>query len=276
MRGFTHKMLSMLALSASLASPVMAAAPSAQPTPQLPPMPGGSGFCYNIDVTNATGRQANDLHFTLNGPTAFSNFYTGSHFGAPKSHVQNPSGSWSVNYASTTAVNAGQVVHVGWCANKAVAGMVPGQNNLPPFYWTWNGRAIGRIPPLSYDWGAVLVRDRLFVELTLSNPSPNPIKVIQFDWAVVDKAIDLQELMWNPLERSLEWRSLDAESLVRGGSPDAPGVVKAVVPLAVEDTESRHMVFRVIATDPAQPENLIRTLGQAHIAAAVQPKDGQR
>ncbi|QRN99833.1 hypothetical protein JRI60_12790 [Archangium violaceum] len=277
MRGSPLKAISILAFAA-VATGVVAHAAAPAPGQNLPPLPRppvDPAYCYNVDVTNATRTAANDLHFTLSGPTKVYNFYTGGHFGLPTSYQQNANGTWSVDYsASGIYVNPGEFTHVGWCGDKPIAGMTVGsKTDLPPFYWTRDGRVIGRITPVGHDWGSVILNDQRFVEVRLTNTLPTPIRIGRLDWAVLDQPIALDDLMWDPLDKAIAWKPLQAESILPGGSADAPGTLRAIIPLPVESTETRHVVFRVLASDAEQPENLIRGIGQANIAAAVQPRE---
>ena len=158
MRGASKKVMSVLVLSttlgiaaAALAGPGRTQAPG-QEGPPMPPAPPQPAFCYNVDVTNASSAAANDLHFTLSGPDHFYSFYDGGHFGLPSSYAHNSNGTWSVDYQLPPGsyVPRGAITHVGWCSDKGVAGMVVRDSGaLPPFYWTLDGKQIGRIPPLA-------------------------------------------------------------------------------------------------------------------------------
>jgi hypothetical protein len=216
---------------------------------------------------------ANDLHVTLTGPTQIFSFYSGGTFGYPASHHQNPDKTWSVDYSSAYSnVPPGQITHVGWCTDKAVNGMQSGSATmLPPFYWTQDGRQIGRVVPVGHEWGPVVLNDQLFAEVKLTNVSPVPVNITRFDWAVINQPIELDALMWDPLDTTIAWQPLQAEHLLPGGTSEAPGTVRATIPLPVQPTENRYVVFRVLAADAEQPEGVIRGIGQAHLAAAVQP-----
>ena len=93
---------------------------------------------------------------------------------------------------------------------------------------------------------------------------------------MVDQPFHLNELMWDSLADAVAWQPLQVDGLVPAGTADGAAKRTALVPLPVTADETRHLVFRVLATDPAQPENIIRGIGQTQIAAAVQPRgDGK-
>ena len=105
----------------------------------MPPPPPQPGYCYNVDITNATQQDANDLHVTLSGPDTLYTFYSGSDFGAPVNWKRNADGTWGIDYVLYSGfVSPGNLTHVGWCTDNPVVGMVEGHTNagLPPFFWT--------------------------------------------------------------------------------------------------------------------------------------------
>jgi hypothetical protein len=189
-------------------------------------------------------------------------------FGTPSMSVQ--SNRIELNYASSTNwVQPGQMAHIGFCTNSPVTGMVTGHTNaaLPPFYWTRQRVFIGDVIAVSHSWEAVRSDVGLSPVVSVLNTTPRDLHIRQVDWAVVDKPVALDDLMWTGLEKSLEWQPLLQGSILSQGTEEAPGFLRMPIPLTFEQGDSRHIIFRVWAEDPKDPKNMNRGLGQASLAA---------
>jgi hypothetical protein len=242
------------------------------PWPPLPPPPvNNCSYCYNVDIKNTTWTSANDLHVTLQGPSEICSWYTGSWnpFGLPTNATLTAPNTFQVDFASSTNfVHRGEIAHIGFCSNSPVAGMVSGDYNaLPPFYWTRDGRKIGRILPVSHSWEVAHIDVGTIAVLSFINPTQDPIRVRQVDFALVDKALPLNDLMWDGLAGALEWQPLQRETLIPAGSNEAPGFLRSELPLVFRAGDPRHVVFRVWAEDVRNPENLNRAVGQAPLSS---------
>jgi hypothetical protein len=263
-----------LALALTTCSLAVSAATSV-PNPPWPPVPppptNACGYCYNVDIKNNTWWAANDLHVTLQGPTQICQWYTGSWnpFGAPTNVSFTAPNTFQVDFASSTNfVNRGAIAHIGFCSNSPVAGMVSGDYNaLPPFYWTRDGKRIGRVLPVSHSWEVAQVDMGTVAVLSFLNPTPEPIRVRQVDFALVDRAIPLNDLMWDGLAGALEWQPLQRDAFIPAGSNDAPGLLRSELPLVIKAGDPRLVVFRVWAEDAADPSNLNRAVGQAPLSS---------
>ncbi|MBN1208691.1 MAG: hypothetical protein JXB05_27770 [Myxococcaceae bacterium] len=261
------------AITGGLGALAAAALPVPPPWPPPPPPPTSDcGYCYNVDIPNTTSTGANDLHVTLQGPSKICNHYTGglNPFGLPATQING--NKITVDFASaTTWVQPGEIAHIGFCVNSPVSGMVQGDyNSLPPFYWTRRRIITGDIIAVGHAWQVVRADlGTLSPVVTLINTTPTNIHIRQIDWAVVNDAIPLNDLMWNGLEQALEWQPLPGGQL-EPASSEAPSFFQAPIPAEFEPTDSRHIVFRVWAEDAADPRKFNRGLGQASIATLAQ------
>jgi hypothetical protein len=237
-----------------------------------PPMPpsGCSSYCYNVDITNNTLNAANDLHVTLWGPTEICSHYLGSlnQFGTPGMNTY--SNRIELHYASSTNwVQPGEIAHIGFCTNSPVTGMVTGHTNagLPPFYWTRQRMFIGDVIAVGHAWHAVRADVGITPAVSVINTTPKDIRIRQVDWAVATEAIALDDLMWTGLENALEWQPLLQGGILPRGTEESPGFLRAEIPLVFQQGDPRHLVFRVWAEDPQDPQNMNRGLGQASLKA---------
>ncbi|MBJ6765217.1 hypothetical protein JGU66_31010 [Myxococcaceae bacterium JPH2] len=275
---FGAKRALLLAAAAVVTTGVSASALSSYiPSWPPPPMPPGSTecteFCYNVDITNNTPNAANDLHVTLTGPTKICTHYLGSlnPFGTPREvHSGNVT---DLHFQSNTAwVQPGEIAHIGFCTNSPVAGMTKGHNagNLPPFYWTKQRIFIGDVIAVGHQW-ANFRDDLVAVDpgVVLSNTTGTVIHVRQVDFALVDKPIALDKLMWSTLDKELEWQPVAQGGTLPPGSEDAPGFFQAPFPVELKADDPRTVIFRFWAEDPKDPSNMNRGLGQASVASLV-------
>lgn len=250
------------------------------PNPTWPPVPppptNTCSYCYNVDIKNNTWTATNDLHVTLQGPTEICRWYLGSWnpFGAPTNVSLTAPNTFQVDFASSTNfVNPGDIAHIGFCSNSAVAGMVSGDYNaLPPFFWTRDGKRVGRVLPVSHSWDVAQLDVGTVAVLSFINPTSEPIRVRQVDFAVVDQAIPLNDLMWEGLAGSLQWQPLQRDAFIPAGSNEAPGLLRSQLPLVINAGDPRHVVFRVWAEDVLDPSNLNRAVGQAPMSALAQQR----
>jgi hypothetical protein len=175
-----------------------------------------------------------------------------------------------LTYASASAsVAPGQIAHIGFCTNSPVTGMVTGHNagGLPPFYWTHDRIYIGDIVAVGHAWEAVRTDIGISPVVDVINTTPRDIHIRQLDWAVVDQAIELNHLMWDELAQEVNWQPVLKDAVLSSGTEDAPGVLRMPLPLAFQPGDPRHVVFRVWAEDPKDPQNMNRGLGQASLAS---------
>jgi hypothetical protein len=271
--GFKHALV-VAALFGGIGAGAVAAV--AVPVPQWPPLPPPPtpecGYCYNVDIPNSTTASANDLHVTLQGPTKICSHYLGdaNPFGAPGTSVNG--NKITLNFASSTKwVKPGEIAHIGFCVDSPVSGMVQGDyHSLPPFYWTRQRVFIGDIVAVGHAWQVTRADiGTLSPVVTLVNTTGTSIRIRQMDWAVVNEAIPLNDLMWDGLADALEWQPLPGGHL-QAASGDQPSFFQAPIPAEFEPGDGRHVVFRVWAEDAANPRKFNRGLGQASIATLAQ------
>ncbi|MBU8899441.1 hypothetical protein DRW03_28860 [Corallococcus sp. H22C18031201] len=276
LRRFGAKRALLLAAAAVATTGVSASAFSSYiPNWPPPPMPPEStecnAYCYNVDITNNTPNAANDLHVTLVGPTKICTHYLGSlnPFGTPR-EVRSGNVTQLTYWSNTAYVQPGQIAHIGFCTNSPVTGMVKGHNagDLPPFYWTKERFHIGDVIAVGHEW-ANYRADVLAVDpgVVLSNTTGTVIHVRQVDFALIDKAIPLDKLMWTTLEKELNWEPVAEGGILPPGSEDAPSFFQAPFPIELKPDDPRTVVFRFWAEDPKDPSNMNRGLGQASVAS---------
>jgi hypothetical protein len=245
-------------------------------------VPGGgnpppcSAYCYNVDIYNNTNFDANDLHVTVQGPTSFCSYYTGSMnpFGVPTVTTNSTTATSTLNFSAPgKSVKRGDYAHIGFCSNSAAIGVVSHSNNpddLPAFYWTRDTRPVGDVIAVGHEWKVERASDGgIRPVIDLSNHTGTPIRVRQLDWAISDKAIALNELMWDGLADQLPWQQVAGEGELASGTNDAPSVLEFPVDAQFSSDDPRHIVFRFWAEDPKDPSNLNRGVAQVSVAELV-------
>lgn len=228
-----------------------------QSRPVIPPPP---TYCYNWDIPNKTGQDANDLHLALRGVRQLSHVYMGSGnpFGAPdaRSGYDPELGAYLVWFTGGLVPPDG-IAHIGFCTDQPIVAL-SSENGLPPHYWTIDDDIIGDpIPVPGFDWWWLADGRFQFGLLNGDDPATGvPIDPGPLEFTVLEEALPLESLLWDEVD-NLSWQPLEDPDAI------APGEI-TLVDMPPEARQGGAVIVRFGSSAP-QSEQTARALAQATI-----------
>ena len=257
-------------VSTAAAALVLAAAGAWADAGSAAPCP---AFSSSRTFVNLTGQTVDGLHLVLHGPQEADLVDTGPEnpFGAPVFSDLGPEGTYHMRFRGA-AVGPGQAVRIALCTDRPQLDLVP-QGNAPAHYWLFEDEPVAgqALPAVGYRFGQVESGAGAYaLRLELTNAERAEAGIERVEWAVVPHP--LTDLSWERLSAEVSWQVLGERLTLPAAEHEVgPARLSFELPGSFRFDEPGAVVIRFTASEPDNPANAVRGVGQAVVAALLQP-----